>query len=293
MTEPENPDVPDFDDDSFADIRALLADAAANEPMPAEVAAGLDDVLAGLVTERAAEADATVVPLRRRATIARRLLVAAAAVVLVGAGGVGVNQVLQNTNQSNDSTASGAGQQDLAPEAPAAGVPETALDGQVKDLDSLNELALGYTATRGRLAIQFTRAGFANQVTTLVRNADATGPWFDAGTPPADPDPNTSVPPPAAATAPTPTDRGLTGGGTTPGSGNAAGADSETKKLRNQSVDPQCPGPPVTDDVTVVPITFEGNPATLVLHPVVDGSRYVAAWSCDGHRLLAYTTVPG
>jgi len=31
----------------------------------------------------------------------------------------------------------------------------------------------------------------------------------------------------------------------------------------------------------------------LVLHPVVDGTRYVAAWSCDGTRLLAYTTVPG
>ena len=64
---------------------------AASPPIPPEVAARLDETLAGLVAERAAESDQpepdrTVVPLRRR--WAPRAAAAAAAVIVVGAGGV-------------------------------------------------------------------------------------------------------------------------------------------------------------------------------------------------------------
>jgi hypothetical protein len=85
-----DPHVDPRDDES---IRALLAElgTAPDASMPPEVAARLDETLAGLVAERsegegAASADDTVVPLRRR--WAPRLAAAAAAVIVIGAGGV-------------------------------------------------------------------------------------------------------------------------------------------------------------------------------------------------------------
>lgn len=67
-------------------VRRLLAEARHDEPMPADLAARLEDVLAGLVAEReeAEEpAPATVVPLRRRRRWPQ-VLVAAAAVSVLG-----------------------------------------------------------------------------------------------------------------------------------------------------------------------------------------------------------------
>lgn len=93
-------------------VRRQLAAARHTEPMPADVAGRLDDVLAGLQAERAEHAEpseSNVVPLasRRRHRIAQGI-VAAAAVVAVG---VGVTQVLGNM---------GGGSDDQAGEAPAA-----------------------------------------------------------------------------------------------------------------------------------------------------------------------------
>ena len=66
-------------------VRRLLAEARHDEPLPADLAARLDEVLAGLVAgrEEAEEpAPATVVPLRRRRW--PQVLVAAAAVTVLG-----------------------------------------------------------------------------------------------------------------------------------------------------------------------------------------------------------------
>jgi hypothetical protein len=100
-------------------VRRQLAAARHTEPMPAEVAGRLDDVLAGLQAERAKDAEApesNVVPLasRRRHRIAQGI-VAAAAVVAVG---VGVTQVLGNM--------SGGSGDDGASEAPAANSDDSA-----------------------------------------------------------------------------------------------------------------------------------------------------------------------
>lgn len=81
-------------------ISRLLAEARADEPMPTDVAARLDDVLAGLSAERAT---AEVVPLVRRRRPARLLLAAAAAVVVAGGGAVTVQQL--NGQGSDASTA--------------------------------------------------------------------------------------------------------------------------------------------------------------------------------------------
>ena len=83
----------ELDPEQDARVRALLADlgsAPEAATMPPEVAARLDETLAGLVAERADTGDeelpANVVPLRRRWTT--RAAAAAAAVIVVGAGGV-------------------------------------------------------------------------------------------------------------------------------------------------------------------------------------------------------------
>lgn len=86
-------------DDQHDDIRHLLADARHDEPIPADVAARLDDVLAQLAAdpaepEQRAEPErvATAIDLesRRRRNRVRGLFLAAAAVVAVG---VGVSQL--------------------------------------------------------------------------------------------------------------------------------------------------------------------------------------------------------
>lgn len=90
-------------------VRRQLAAARHTEPMPADVAGRLDDVLAGLQAARAERAEApesNVVPLasRRRHRIAQGI-VAAAAVVAVG---VGVTQVLGNMGGGSDDQAGNA-----------------------------------------------------------------------------------------------------------------------------------------------------------------------------------------
>jgi hypothetical protein len=76
-----------------AQVRRLLSDARHTAPMPGDVVARLDRVLAGLDADQAREA--TVVRLADRRRKATRWLVAAAAVVVVGVGG---NQLLDGLN---------------------------------------------------------------------------------------------------------------------------------------------------------------------------------------------------
>lgn len=54
---------------------------------------------------------------------------------------------------------------------------------------------------------------------------------------------------------------------------------------------PACTGPSVTDGATVTPVSLDAAPAALVVHPGKGGKRLVEAWSCDGTRRLASTTI--
>jgi hypothetical protein len=52
-----------------------------------------------------------------------------------------------------------------------------------------------------------------------------------------------------------------------------------------------CSGPPVTDGSHVTLVKLDSAPAALVVHPARKGRSLVEAWSCDGTRRLASTTV--
>ncbi len=93
---------PDLTPEQDASVRALLASAKHTEATPPEVVARLDDVLAGLDSERRKE-HAPVLTLagRRRRVVSSALLAAAAVVVL----GVGATQILPLVDESGDSSA--------------------------------------------------------------------------------------------------------------------------------------------------------------------------------------------
>jgi hypothetical protein len=115
-------------------VRRALAAARHDEPIPAEVAARLDATLADLVAEQsmptvAAAMVAPVIPLRRR-----RLPVLLAAAAAVVAAAVVTPQFLDRSaqhssqvtaDQADSSTAEGAGNKALAPEAPTTASVDT------------------------------------------------------------------------------------------------------------------------------------------------------------------------
>lgn len=97
---------PQQDPEQEERVRALLADlgsAPEAASMPPEVAARLDETLAGLVAERE-ETAADVVPLRRR--WAPRAAAVAAAVIVIGAGGVAAANLGVFNGSANDTTSS-------------------------------------------------------------------------------------------------------------------------------------------------------------------------------------------
>jgi hypothetical protein len=121
MNDPELPELPDLPELSAAEearIRALVAGAKHDEPMPEVVVARLDRVLAGLAEESTEQpALATVVPLAERRRRATRMLVAAAAVVVAG---VGLGQVV--SHQGGVLSDSSGGSAADAPERSSLGV---------------------------------------------------------------------------------------------------------------------------------------------------------------------------
>lgn len=123
------------DDDQ---IRSLLRDASTSSSMPADVAARLDDVLAGLRDSAPAE----VIPFRARRST--RLLSAAAAVALVAGVGVGLQQVLDGSGaDSDDGVASAQTDAGIAESAPE---PTVASDGK-----ALNEAYGSFDRSSGEL----------------------------------------------------------------------------------------------------------------------------------------------
>lgn len=108
MSEPD-PTTPD------EQVRRLLADARADEPMPDDVAGRLDGVLADLQGESRRTPAPVDLAARRRRGVARNVLVAAAAVVVVGVGITQVDLAGQSDDGASSSDAGGA----TAPESAA------------------------------------------------------------------------------------------------------------------------------------------------------------------------------
>lgn len=291
MNDQENPEhEPGFDDPAYDDLRALLADARVTEPVPADVAALLEETLAALTADRRTEpvpdeAPARVVPLRRRSRFAPRLLAAAAAVVVVGAGGVGLAQVLSTQSASDDMvTAESADAPDVADEfGPTAPGAEAPRDQSLNGLDGLVDLTTRLSNTKA--VPRFTTAGFAREAAAFS-DRDLALTWGDAfldSTSEGVEDTDDSTPTPAK---PSPTKKAETASG-----GSAAAVPGPARpQVGYFTAKAACPGP-VGTEATLVPILYDGRPASLAVYPVTDGTQLFEAWSCDGRTMLASARV--
>ncbi len=125
----------DLTPEDEAEVARLLAESGGPLPTPTEVVARLDDVLAGLVAERAAgnvtvesaDVTGTVLPLstERRRRWPRALLAAAAVV----AGGYGVGVALTGTSMSGDASSTTAADGSAAGESAESEADEAGPDG--------------------------------------------------------------------------------------------------------------------------------------------------------------------
>jgi len=293
MTDQDQPDDErEFDDPSYDAVRALLASARVTEPVPDDVAARLDTTLAELTADRRGteaadapdEATSVVVPLRRRSRLAPRLLAAAAAVVVVGAGGIGISQVL--STQGDDLATADSAQPEAAaggddfgavPTAPAAEAPH-----DQKSLDSLS--ALTKRLSNSKAVPRFTTTGFTREV-AVFSTRDLRLPWAETGDSIGSLDGSessaTKSPEPTATVTPQMTSEGVALGS------KAARADQYFYSTAKAA----CPGP-IGTAATLVPILYDGQPASLAVHPEMDDTQLYEAWSCDGRTLLASAIVP-
>lgn len=282
------PDAEDFDDPGHRWVRDLLADARPTSPVPADVAARLDETLAGLQAERgSALADFgstsapdsgshSVVPLRRR--LRPRLTAAAAAVIVLGAGGVAVAQLGGNGSSGSDSASS----RSAADSAGAAASP--------KATGSVSAAEPQALSGSGSAVPRLTTASFAADAAQVMRQVavlDATSGRtnsFDAASPSA-PVP-AQTPSDVAPEASTATSLGSTGSLQAPPV--TATPPTATKDVRGAAA---CAGPSASDGVTLQ-ATLDGTPVALVFRaPTATGQR-VEAWSCDGSTLLQSAVIP-
>lgn len=245
------------------DIRALLAGLGADEPLPADVAARLDERLAALVDERSASGEpdtdgrvaVPAVPTldrarERRRRWAPRLLAAATVAVIAGGIGVGIAQ-LQGGSVGTASSQSGS----------AAGANEAAKPG-------------GSGSTGLAALPRLSRQHFHADARRLVASQSA----FRANG----------------------TEKGATAAATP--SGPARGSTSAKEYRRPAAarhsddlaqVLAACghrAGLPT--GARAIPVRLDGEPATVVVVPRADGVAQVTAYPCSGRRVLATTTVP-
>lgn len=259
-----------------AHIRALLAELGSGpdgETMPPEVAARLDDTLARLVAERAdagespddapddapdSQRTGSVVPLRRRWV--SRMTTAAAAVIVLGAGGVAAANLgvfSGDSPMSADSADSAGGS------SAEKSVPETAGSdtGATSDSPTPSDSS-GREGVASAVAVPRVSAkSFASDVAALLQA-------------------HTSLVTPERRSA-----SADSGSGSTHDQDAAPEGPAQALKARD------CAGPKITDGAVPNPIRYDGGLAVLVVHPERDGGQLVEAWTCDGDRLLAGTTV--
>lgn len=277
------PGAEDFDDPGHSWVRDLLADARPTSPVPDDVAARLEETLAGLQAERASARAASgstsatdsgspsVVPLRRR--LRPRLAAAAAAVIVLGAGGVAVAQLGGNGSSGSDSASS----RSAADSAGAAAA-------KPKATGSVSAAEPQALSGSGSAVPRLTTASFAADAAQVMRQVavlDATSGRtnsFDAASPSA-PLP-AQTPGQVAPEASTATSLGSTGSLQAPPV--TATPPTVTKEVHGAAA---CTGPSASDGVTLQ-ATLDGTPVALVFRsPTATGQR-VEAWSCDGSTLL-------
>lgn len=260
---------PSFDDPSFDEIRRLLAEARTDEPVPDDVAARLDATLAGLREERLAP----VVPLRHRLG---RVLVAAAAVVAIGAGGIGIAQLDRDAG-SADRTSSAdkaAGGAETGDDSVTGAAPEVAGS---KALDLLGKAAPRLSSAHFAADAARTMRALAVHDTKGTVDGSAATPSAGTATQTPDQDSPTSGPPSAAQLrAPAVT-------------GTPAPLERHEAALTQSLA--TCPGPVAPQAVTV-PATLDGALVALVFRPPTAVGQVVEAWSCDGGSLLASASIP-
>lgn len=162
---------PDVSPEQDARLRRLLAGARHVEPVPADLAARLDSVLAQLeAEERDPRAGRSLVDLaaRRRRRV-RILLVAAAATVVVS---IGVGQVLptdQNDTSSAESAQNGGVAGESAAESAAGSAGESAGDTQFAPEDSLSDGAEGSASAPSPLTTDSTQSNLPSRPHPPVR----------------------------------------------------------------------------------------------------------------------------
>lgn len=130
-------------------VRRLLADARHTEPMPDDVAARLDGVLADLHADRPVRRGVTDLAAARRRHRARALLVAAAAVVVAG---LAVDQ-LRGTSSGDESDSATSGESHVDAAAGGDGAPEAAEAPRGDDERPADHLD-GTTPTSGAATVQ-------------------------------------------------------------------------------------------------------------------------------------------
>lgn len=275
MTDEQIPG-PDFDDPAYDAIRGLLSDSRVDGPIPVDVAARLDATLAELTGRPSssggdpADEDRVVVPLRRR--LAPRLLAAAAVVLVAGAGAFGLNRVLQDSTGTADSATAGVHAEDSGTKAtapastpvPAPAQPQTAL-GATTD-------AKAWLSGQASVPV-LTTASFAKQAAALQLRDFSVLTTAGAQKSSSNED---------SIRSPSPTE-----------ARNFDRTDATVRARLTALAARRCPGPRIAGTASY-PIVLDGKPSVLVVsRPAKDGSRLVGAWSCDGSRVLAFTTVPG
>lgn len=288
-------DEADFDDPAHASIRDLLASARVATPVPAEVAARLDATLAELTGQTSSpapvpdEAYPVVLPLRRRARLAPRLLAAAAVVAVAGAGAVGLNQILGNHGSVHPTTADSATSAGTGSQAQPEKAPTDfdAKNGGILDGSSsaTNEAVLGRIPA-------LTTADFADQAGTLDLPSARLFSLAEVDKAPSGL--SAAVPKPSS-TRSEPGSSGSAPGSNAPQAPNRAPKNdlaAQTRALRYAALQARgCVGPKM-DGTSQYAIVLDSRPAVLVVHAANAGTRLVEAWSCDGSKVLAFTTVP-
>ncbi|MBW8751879.1 MAG: hypothetical protein JF565_10710 [Propionibacteriales bacterium] len=274
---------PSFDDPAYDEIRGLLADARVSEPVPTDVAARLDATLAALKDQARTHQDrSSVVSLRRRTV--GRVLAAAAAVVLIGAGGFSIVRNAGDGSSNADSAAAGsAADQQAQSDAGSGGAEKSAPNAHEPIVPGALD-AIGQTSLRS--------AHFAQDAAATMRALSGTITLDQARTPTAA-SPSSSDAPVAPSV--TPSDTTGTRGGYLANGSAALTAPPVTSTpgdfVSATKAATGCAGPGLPGAVTL-PATLDGVPVALVFHPPTTTAQLVEAWSCDGTKLLASASVP-
>jgi hypothetical protein len=264
---------PGFDDPAFDDLRGLLAETRVTAPIPDDVAARLDATLGSLRDQRRADAhrpNGSVVLLRQRVG---RVLVAAAAVAVIGAGSYGLVHSGQDSSTSDSAASSAGGQADADKAAPlttAGGRSPGAVEAQglPARVPSLRKGHFARDAAAAMRSLSVQAVAGAEDVPSAPAPAATPSDSRSARSDVLSGKSQAVEAPPVTAT-PTPL------AGATAGFETVAG----------------CAGPSASGAVTL-PATLDGVPVALVFRPPTATGQLVEAWSCDGTTLLASATVP-